>query len=85
MKPWEANDTFLSRWLNEELTPEELQAFEASPDYADYVRTAKALDDFEVGDYDVFPQEFETFLFPEESNQQLFRRHHADGESEQLS
>lgn len=52
MKPWEADDTFLSRWLNEELTPEELQAFEASSDYADYVRTARALDAFEVGDYD---------------------------------
>ncbi|MEL6699133.1 MAG: FecR family protein [Bacteroidota bacterium] len=52
MNPWETDDTFLSRWLNDQLTAEELKAFQASPDYQDYVATAQSLDTFDVGTYD---------------------------------
>ena len=33
---------------------------------------------FDVGEYDVFPEEFSTFLFPDENMQMRFRTHHAD-------
>jgi len=33
---------------------------------------------FEVGEYDVFPEEFPTFLFPDEEMQMRFRTNHAD-------
>lgn len=33
---------------------------------------------FDVGEYDVFPEEFATFLFPDDDMQNRFRRHHAD-------
>lgn len=52
MKAWETDETFLARWLNDQLTQEELQAFEASPEYESYVATAKALQPFEVAPFD---------------------------------
>ncbi len=33
---------------------------------------------FDVGEYDVFPEEFATFLFPDEHIQSIFREQHAD-------
>ncbi|MEL6670856.1 MAG: FecR domain-containing protein [Bacteroidota bacterium] len=51
MKPWETDETFLSRWLNGELTEAEKQTFEADPEYASYVATAQALQPFEVAPY----------------------------------
>ncbi len=52
MKPWEDDETFLARWLDGSLTAEELRAFEESPDYEYYVKTAGALDNFELEPYD---------------------------------
>lgn len=52
MKPWETDDTFLSRWLSGELSQQELAAFEASPDYEEYVATVASTDQVEVGPYD---------------------------------
>lgn len=52
MKPWETDDTFLSRWLTGELSQKELAAFEASPDYEEYVATVASTDQVEVGPYD---------------------------------
>ena len=33
---------------------------------------------FEVGEFDVFPEEFATFLFPDEARKAIFSQHHAD-------
>jgi len=46
MKPWEKDETFLSRWLNNELSDEELHAFESeeeSKDFKDIILAAKSL------------------------------------------
>ena len=51
MKPWETDDTFLSRWLNGELSEEELTEFKASPEYEAYLATTSAFDQVEVGAY----------------------------------
>ena len=52
MKPWKDDETFLARWVSNDLTEEELRLFEASPDYQQYVDTVSSLDSFEVSDYD---------------------------------
>ena len=52
MKPWEEDETFLSRWLTNDLSEEELREFEASPEYEAYVKAAGALDQFELKEYD---------------------------------
>lgn len=36
MSDWNRDDTFLARWLNNELTPDELREFEASDDFEHY-------------------------------------------------
>ncbi len=46
MKPWEKDDTFLSRWLNNELSEEELNAFEKeeeSKEFKDIILASKSL------------------------------------------
>lgn len=51
MKPWETDDTFLARWMSGELAPEELRAFEESPDYAQFQHITGAMDDLSAPAY----------------------------------
>ena len=51
--------------------------FRTIPDRSDG-QTLAAGPWFNVDEYDVFPEEFETFLFPDEKMQAMFRAHHAD-------
>lgn len=44
MNVWNRDDTFLARWLNNELSKEELQAFEQSEDFEHYLRIRDTLD-----------------------------------------
>lgn len=46
------NDTFLARWLNNELTDEELTAFKASEDYAIYQRIIAGVETIEQPSFD---------------------------------
>ncbi len=45
------DDTFLARWLNEDLTKEELQRFKASEDYAVYKKLADRSTKFEAPNF----------------------------------
>lgn len=53
MKPWEEDDTFLARWLSGELTEEERIAFEADPEYAQFVQLRDVSADLVMPDYEV--------------------------------
>ena len=53
MNLWEEDDTFLSRWLNDDVTPEEKAAFEASAEGRDYIVMMKAAEQFSAPTYDV--------------------------------
>ena len=53
MSLWEQDDTFLSRWLNDEVSPEEKAAFEASPEGKDYIQMMQAAERFKAPDYNV--------------------------------
>jgi ferric-dicitrate binding protein FerR (iron transport regulator) len=48
MKDEHTDDTFLSRWLNNDLTSEELVSFQQTPTYKEYNKIAKAMDKFEA-------------------------------------
>lgn len=52
MKPWETDDQFLARWMNNELTSEELQAFEASEDFTAYKTILEVSDTLEAPGFD---------------------------------
>lgn len=45
MSDWNRDDTFLARWLADELSAEELQAFEQSSDFAHYQEIKETLSD----------------------------------------
>jgi ferric-dicitrate binding protein FerR (iron transport regulator) len=45
-------DTFLGRWLQNELTNEELISFKASKEYTDYLKITKAMASFETPEFD---------------------------------
>ncbi len=47
------NDTFLARWLSNDLSAEELQEFENSEDYAKYVQITETLETAEVAEFDL--------------------------------
>lgn len=51
MKIWET-DTFLARWLNDELSPEEKEAFEQSEDYQHYQQIKSTMEQYEAPAYD---------------------------------
>ena len=51
MKEWEHNDTFLARWLNNELTEEERLAFEASEEFEAYKRITDTSATFSLPEY----------------------------------
>ena len=53
MKNWEKDDTFLSKWLSNELSPEEKEAFEASQDGIEFRKLIEAADNLEALDYNV--------------------------------
>lgn len=46
------DDTFLARWLNDDLSPEELKAFQQSEEYAMYNQIAEKSGDLEVEAWD---------------------------------
>ncbi|WP_157366744.1 FecR family protein [Aquimarina agarilytica] len=46
------DDTFLARWLNNELTDEELKNFKASDDYAKYAKIAEKTKQFQIPAFD---------------------------------
>ncbi|MEO1054927.1 MAG: FecR domain-containing protein [Bacteroidota bacterium] len=52
MSHWEEDDTFLSRWLSGELSPEEKEAFEASPEGKDYMAMMGASELLHTKEYD---------------------------------
>ncbi len=56
MSRWEDDETFLSRWLNNEVSPEEKADFEASAEGKDYVAMMKAAERFRAPDYDARSQ-----------------------------
>ena len=45
------DETFLARWANNDLTDQELKAFESSPEYASYARLWNASSRFKAPDY----------------------------------
>lgn len=47
------DDTFLSRWITNELTDKELIDFEKSPDYKEYQKIIEKVDLLEVPEYDL--------------------------------
>ncbi len=47
------DETFLSRWANDELSPEELMEFKKHPDYDNYIKIIAATDTLLLRDYDV--------------------------------
>ena len=49
----DAEGAFLSRWLNNELTPEELAEFEAHPEYKEYKKIIAETDALRIKAYDV--------------------------------
>mgnify|MGYP000132330737 CR=1 FL=1 len=53
MNDWNRDETFLARWLSDELTPEELQAFEQSKDFEKFLKIKETLNE-------VRPLEFDT-------------------------
>lgn len=46
-------ENYLAKWLNGELSPEELERFKASPEYATYARIAAASEQLDGPDFDV--------------------------------
>ncbi|MEQ8471958.1 MAG: FecR domain-containing protein [Marinoscillum sp.] len=46
------DDTFLARWLSDELTPDEKREFEASPDYASFRKIVMAADTIRSPEFD---------------------------------
>ncbi|MFY0672370.1 MAG: FecR domain-containing protein [Bacteroidia bacterium] len=53
MNDWNKDDTFLARWLSNELTEQEKKAFEASDEYADYLILKQTTDSIKPLDFDV--------------------------------
>ncbi|MTI21855.1 DUF4974 domain-containing protein [Fulvivirga sp. RKSG066] len=53
MKPWEQDDTFLSRWLNNELSEKELREFESSEEGKAYIDMMLASKGIGTPTYDV--------------------------------
>lgn len=51
MEIWES-DTFLARWLNDELSPEEKEAFERSEDFQHYQQIKAGMELYEAPAYD---------------------------------
>ncbi len=51
--------------------------FRTIPGHQDSNAMGQADTWFDVGEFDVFPEEFATFLFPDDDMQNRFRRHHA--------
>ncbi len=47
-----ADDTFLARWINDELSVEELEAFKKHPDFQKYASIVKATADIEILEFD---------------------------------
>ena len=47
------DDTFLARWLADELTAEELQEFQNSEDYEKYTQIVDTLETAEMPEFDV--------------------------------
>lgn len=50
---WENDETYLSRWLNDELDPQEKEAFENSPEGKEFIALIKASEDLTLTDYNV--------------------------------
>ncbi len=46
------DDIFLSRWINDELSEDELQAFKAHPEYEHYLRIMAGADALDIAEYD---------------------------------
>ena len=46
------DETFLARWLNDELTPEERSEFESNPDYAQFRKIVKGADALHSPEFD---------------------------------
>lgn len=53
MKNWEKDDTFLSKWLNNELSDAEKKAFEASEDGIEFLELIKAAEKLDAPEYDI--------------------------------
>ncbi len=53
-------DTYLARWLNKELSEEELASFRNTPEYASYEKIRQASSEIQAPDYDV-EKAFEAF------------------------
>ena len=49
----EKDHTYLAKWLNGELSPEELEALEQLPEYEDYKKIVAGLSHFKAPDFDV--------------------------------
>ncbi|MEQ9307110.1 MAG: FecR domain-containing protein [Marinoscillum sp.] len=47
------DDTFLARWLNDELTPEERSDFESSPEYADFQKIVLGVESMQSAQVDL--------------------------------
>lgn len=52
MSDWNRDDTFLARWLNNELNPEELKEFEASDDFEHYQQIKNTMGGVKSLDFD---------------------------------
>lgn len=52
MKDWEQDDTFLSKWLNNELSQADKEAFETSEDGIEFLKIVAAAENLEAPDYD---------------------------------
>ncbi|MCR9248839.1 MAG: FecR family protein [bacterium] len=50
---WENDETYLSRWLNDELNAQEKEAFENSPEGKEFIALIKASEDLRMSDYNV--------------------------------
>lgn len=53
MKPWEEDDTFLTRWMSGELSPGEIQQFESSDEYKNFEDVLNSFEDFESPAYNL--------------------------------
>lgn len=47
------DDIFLSRWINGELSPEELEEFQSHPEYEDYMKIKLGADSLDLSEYDI--------------------------------
>lgn len=61
----EKDDIFLSRWINGELSSEELRDFQSHPEYEHYVKIMAGADALDLTEYDV-----DTALFEVKNNRQ---------------